>query len=65
MKYIINLCIVIYRVASLDASDESEIRWNNLKDTTWKMWSGNNLRKRWAHLRETVEDFDNKTHKGS
>jgi hypothetical protein len=63
-KYITDLYTVICRVASLDASDESEIRWSDLKDSTWKTWSGNNLRKRWAHLRETVEDCDNKTHKG-
>jgi len=55
--------ILVHKVASLDVSDQSDIRWNSLKDTTWNTWSGNNLRKRWAHLRETVQDFDDKTHK--
>lgn len=64
-KYTTNLCVLICRVASLDVSDESEVCWNDLKDTAWKPWSGNNLRKRWARLRETVEDPDDKTHKGS
>ena len=64
-KYITNLYVLICRVASLDVSDESEVHWNDLKDTTWKLWSGNNLRKRWAYLREMVEDPDDKTHKGS
>lgn len=64
-KHITDLYILICRVASLDVSDESEIHWNDLKDTAWKAWSGNNLRKRWTSLRETVEDFDDKTHRGS
>ena len=54
-----------YVNCTIDVSDESEVHWNDLKDTTWKLWSGNNLCKRWAYLREMVEDPDDKTHKGS
>jgi hypothetical protein len=63
-KYIANLYILTCRVASLDVPDESEIHWKDLQDTDGMRWSGSNLRKRWNHLRETVNDSENKTHQG-
>jgi hypothetical protein len=41
----------MYRIASLDVDDESDIDWNTLVDTTWNMWSGHFLQQKWRRIK--------------
>lgn len=55
---------LIDRVYLLQVQDDTEILWNNLPDSSWNIWTGRDLQRRWRLLKEQVDGFEKKAHRG-
>ena len=54
----------MYRVASLDLDDESDIDWKSLGDPAWNMWSAHALQQKWRRLKAPYNDGGAMCHRG-
>ena len=52
----------MYRIASLDLDEETDIDWKSLNDSSW-MWSSHSLQQRWRRLKAPI-DTDGMSHRG-
>lgn len=41
----------MYRIASLDLDEETDINWKCLGDPAWNMWSPHALQQKWKRLK--------------
>ena len=49
----------------LDYDAEDDIRWNDLIDDEWRVWTGEKLQEKWVGLRNEVRAHaPNATHRG-
>ncbi|KAI0259331.1 hypothetical protein BC834DRAFT_906793 [Gloeopeniophorella convolvens] len=46
--------VLVSKIASLCVDDESDIDWNSFPDPGWNVWTGPELRKKWASLKATT-----------
>jgi hypothetical protein len=53
----------VYRIASLDLDEETDIDWKNLKDASWNRWSSHSLKQRWKSLKASINN-DGMSHRG-
>jgi hypothetical protein len=55
----------MHRIASLDLDEEADVDWKSLTDTSWSMWSGNYLQRKWKWLKASCDADDSlKCHRG-
>lgn len=52
----------MYRIASLDVDEETDIHWKSLNDPSW-MWSSHSLQQKWRGLKARI-DTDGMSHRG-
>jgi hypothetical protein len=49
----------------LDYDTEDDLRWDDLIDDEWRVWTGEKLREKWVALRNEVRALaPNATHRG-
>ena len=53
---------LVYRIASLNVDEETDIDWGSLNDPSW-MWSRHSLQRRWRGLKASLVS-DSMSHRG-
>lgn len=54
----------VFRIASLNVRDDSEIDWKLLSDDDWNLWSAHSLQRRWLTLKRGIRGHEEMTHQG-
>ncbi|PCH40916.1 hypothetical protein WOLCODRAFT_71536 [Wolfiporia cocos MD-104 SS10] len=54
--------ILVHKVDSLNARDDSEIDWKLLPDQNWNFWSAHALQRRWVTMKKSIKGYEEMSH---
>ncbi|KAG9317467.1 hypothetical protein JVU11DRAFT_1669 [Chiua virens] len=54
--------ILVHKVDSLKARDDTEIDWKTLTDPDWNLWSAHSLQRRWLTMKRSIKGYEEMTH---
>ena len=56
---------LLFRVASMEVRDDSEIDWKLLSDDDWNLWSAHTTQRQWRKLKQTILGHEEMGFQGS